>query len=662
MQQITPDDPEFRSKDVIAENLADARALFPDAFTEGKIDFEVLRQLLGGAVDDRDEKYGLYWHGKRSARQLSLTPSLGTLRPCPAESVDWGSSKNLMIEGDNLEVLKLLQKSYAGRVKLIYIDPPYNTGKDFIYHDDFRDSIRNYLTVTGQIDGNGHKLTSNSESSGRYHTDWLNMMYPRLRLARDLLQPDGVIFISIDDREVQSLRTIADEVFGPENFIGPIIWKNVTDNNPSRISVEHEYILAYGRDISFVSPVWKSESSPVKDLLVKQAEELIKRYGDPLELQARYTEWYRENKSLLGPLADYKFIDKEGIYAGSRSVHNPGKEGYRYDVIHPVTRNPCKQPLMGYRFPRATMDDLIKQGRIIFGSDEQKLIELKVYAKDYEEKLSSVYELDGRRGANEWKSLMPLQVGSFTTPKPVRLISDLIAMAAPGGGIVLDFFAGSGTTGHAVMEVNAASEAGYRYILVQLPEPINQSDKRQEGTLEFCRNKGVPCDIAELTKERLRIAGERIRAEDSRHDGDFGFRVFKLDSSNLKVWDPSPGDLEQMLREHADHVLPGRTADDLLFEVLLKRGVDLCSPIETREISGKLVSTVGGVLFACLAEAIGRDAAEGLALGIAAWREELAPEVDSTVVFRDSAFADDIAKTNVAEILKQHGFVKIESL
>jgi adenine-specific DNA-methyltransferase len=661
VQQITPDDPEFRSTDIIAENLGKIRTLLPDAFTEGKVDFDILRQLLGESVDEGEEKYGLHWHGKRKARQLSLTPSLGTLRPCPEESENWDTTRNLMIEGDNLEVLKLLQKSYAGQVKLIYIDPPYNTGKDFIYRDDFRDGIRNYLITTGQADGSGRKLTSNSESSGRYHTDWLNMMYPRLRVARDLLAPDGVIFISIDDREVQNLRSIGDEIFGPENYIGPVIWKNVTDNNPSRIVIEHEYILAYARDITAVRPVWKGNSSPVKELLTAKGEELVAKYDDPAELQARYTEWYRENKPLLGPLADYKFIDAGGVYAGSRSVHNPGKEGYRYDVIHPVTRKPCKQPLMGYRFPKSTMDDLLRRDLIIFGDDEQKLIELKVYAKSFEEKLSSVYELDGRRGANEWKTLMPAQVGSFTTPKPVRLISDLVTMAAPQGGIVLDFFAGSGTTGHAVMQLNASTHS-YRFILVQLPEPISESDKQNEGTIAFCRSQGVPCTIAELTKERLRVAAESIRNSSPDQGGDPGFRVFKLDSSNLKIWDPAPDDLGQMLSDYVDHIIPGRTEDDLFFEVLLKRGVDLCSPAGQREIAGKSVTTVGGMLFTCLTEEINPYVAEDLALGIAAWRDDLAPEVDSIVVFRDSAFSDDIVKANVTEILRQHGFVKIESL
>jgi adenine-specific DNA-methyltransferase len=249
MKKIAPDDPETKSADLVAANIDQLRVLFPEAFTEGKVDFDVLRQILGGAVEEREEKYGLNWHGKRRARQIALTPSLGTLRPCPDESVDWDTTQNLMIEGDNLEVLKLLQKSYAGKVKLIYIDPPYNTGKEFVYPDHFQDNIKNYLELTGQVDSEGRKVSTNSESSGRFHTDWLNMMYPRLKLARNLLRADGVIFVSIDEHELAHLRTIIGEIFGEENLMGTLVWKNATDNNPTNIAVEHEYILVIAKGI-----------------------------------------------------------------------------------------------------------------------------------------------------------------------------------------------------------------------------------------------------------------------------------------------------------------------------------------------------------------------------------------------------------------------------
>ena len=250
MKKISADDTVTRSPDLIAENLEQVKALFPDALTEGRVDFDVLKQLLGGTVDECEEKYGLNWHGKRQARQLALTPSTGTLRPCPQDSVDWDATKNLMIEGDNLEVLKLLQKSYAGKVKLIYIDPPYNTGKDFIYPDNYRDSIRNYLELTGQLDAYNRKLSSNTEASGRFHTDWLNMMYPRLRVARNLLRHDGLICISIDDEEVAHLRSICDEIFGAENRVEEVVWKNKYGSGAltKGFASVHEYLIVYSRN------------------------------------------------------------------------------------------------------------------------------------------------------------------------------------------------------------------------------------------------------------------------------------------------------------------------------------------------------------------------------------------------------------------------------
>ena len=362
MKKIILNDPETRSADVVAENLEHLKVLFPEAFTEGKIDFAVLQQLLGGEIDEHAEKYGLNWHGKRQARQLALTPSTGTLRPCPEESVDWDKTQNLMIEGDNLEVLKLLQKSYAGKVKLIYIDPPYNTGKDFIYPDNYRDNIWNYLELTGQIDGDNRKLSSNTEASGRFHTDWLNMMYPRLKLARVMLREDGVLMISIDEHEYSHLRTMCSDVFGEENQIGTVVWKNATDNNPTHVATEHEYLLIVGRSKNAIESEWKSSVSDIKQVLVRVGKEFAERYSGR-ELINAFTKWFKEHKIELEPMDRYKYIDGDGVYTGSQSVHNPGREGYRYDILHPVTGKPCKQPLMGYRFPKETMDKLLLEGR-----------------------------------------------------------------------------------------------------------------------------------------------------------------------------------------------------------------------------------------------------------------------------------------------------------
>src|ERR1035438_9327225 len=267
MEKLTAESPESRSIDPVAQNLAQLRALFPEAFSEGKVDFEVLKQVLGAQVDEQEEKYGLNWHGKRHARHLALTPSIGTLLPRPGDSVNWDTTKNLMIEGDNLEVLKLLQKSYAGKVKLIYIDPPYNTGKDFVYPDNFQDNIKNYLEITGQV-GSGNKISSNTEASGRFHTDWLNMMYPRLKVARNLLRNDGVLLVSIDEHEITNLRYLLVEIFGEENAIGTLVWKGATDNNPTQIAMEHEYMLCFGRSKDAVAGVWKNLTDDAKQTLL----------------------------------------------------------------------------------------------------------------------------------------------------------------------------------------------------------------------------------------------------------------------------------------------------------------------------------------------------------------------------------------------------------
>ena len=511
MKKITINDPETRSADVVAENLERLKALFPETFTEGKIDFEVFKQLLGGVVNEREEKYGLNWHGKRQARQLALTPSTGTLRPCPEESTDWETTRNLMIEGDNLEVLKLLQKSYAGKVKLIYIDPPYNTGKDFVYPDNYRDNIQNYLELTGQVDGENRKLSSNTEVSGRFHTDWLNMMYPRLKLARALLREDGALVISIDEREYAHLRTMCSDLFGEENQIGTVVWKNATDNNPTHVATEHEYLLIVGRSKNAIESEWKSSVSDVKQVLIRIGKEFGERYSGR-ELTNAFTKWFQEHKMELGPMDRYKYIDGDGVYTGSQSVHNPGREGYRYDILHPVTGKPCKQPLMGYRFPKETMDKLLREGRVLFGSDEQKIVELKVYAAEYQEKLSSVFDLDGRLGAYDLKADFPKDGKVFSNPKPARLLTTLFSfLLRTDGDIVMDFFAGSGVAAKATLELNIQDSIRRRFVLVQLPEPLDTASRERKSAIELCDVLRRPRNLAEITKERLRRAAKKIR-------------------------------------------------------------------------------------------------------------------------------------------------------
>ncbi len=373
-------------------------------------------------------------------------------------------SDNLIIQGDNLEALKSLMPFYYNRIKCIYIDPPYNTGNEGWKYNDKVNSPQIKAWINDVVGPEGEDLCR--------HDKWLCMMYPRLKLLHQLLKDDGVIFISIDNNEYHNLQAIMDEIFGVRNYVGTVVWKNANDNNPTNVSVEHEYIVCYANSKPNIEAVWKSANIDVKQKLEKISEELNEKYSNPEELQKTYTEWFRENKAHLWPFDRYKFIDKGGIYTGSQSVHNPGKEGYRYDVIHPVTGKPCVQPLMGYRFPQETMNKLIEEGKILFGKDENKIVELKLYAKDYKAKLSSVYELDGRTGTNEIKTIFPEDKRPFNFPKPSILIEDLISFVTRDEDIILDSFAGSGTTAHAVLNLNKADGGNRKFILVELEENI----------------------------------------------------------------------------------------------------------------------------------------------------------------------------------------------
>lgn len=625
MRKLTEQDAETKSPDMVAENIERLKEIFPEAFTEGKIDFEVLKQLLGGAIDEREEKYGLNWHGKRRARQLALTPSTGTLRPCPEESVDWDTTQNLMIEGDNLEVLKLLQKSYAARVKLIYIDPPYNTGKDFVYKDDFQDNIKNYLMLTDQIDSDGRKISSNTESSGRFHTDWLNMMYPRLKLARSLLRADGVAFITIDDHEIAGLRCICDEVFGEENCCGILIWQHSLQPKgySGTFSVHHNFVLCYQ----------KSEDFELANL--ERTEEHNANYSNPDNDPKGPWRAGDVRNALYRPNLIYKLKTPSG-----------------------KTINP---PANGWRWSKETMEAKIRSGEIIFSSDETRIIR-KIYLNNLEGRTPETILFGKdvgttREAASELKNLFNGKV-PFDTPKPTALIRHLISLSgASGNDIVLDFFAGSGTTAESVWRHNMSAQQRLQVALVQLPEPLDPEDGQQKAAAEMCDELHKPRNLSELTLERLRRAANKVREDNPMFHGDLGFRVFKLASTNIREWDPDRDDLPKTLRESVEHLKTDRTEADILYEILLKLGLDLTVPIEDKTIAGKKVHSVGaGALFVCLAEKIGRKEIEPLAHGIAAWRKELDPAGGTTVVFRDSAFDDDVAKSNITAILEQNGF------
>ncbi|WFN88399.1 site-specific DNA-methyltransferase [Agrobacterium pusense] len=629
MKKLELNDPETKSADAVTENLEALQSLFPDAFREGKIDFDVLKQLLGGAVGESDEKYGLNWHGKRKARQIALTPSAGTLLPCPEESVDWDTTQNLMVEGDNLEVLKLLQKTYAGKVKLIYIDPPYNTGNDFIYPDDFTNNIANYLTMTGQSDEAGLKVTSNTESSGRFHTDWLNMMLPRIKLAHSLLASDGAIFISIDDVEQGSLRKLCDEVFGEENFLATIIWQKVFSpkNTAAYFSEDHDYILCFCKNKEF----WNPE-------LLPRSEANIARYTNP-------------DNDPRGPWL-----------SGALQARNYYSKGI-YTVTSP-NGNEFQNPKGTYwRFSKENFHALNREGRIWWGESGGNVPRLKRFLSEVKDGVvpQTLWKYEAVGHTQQAKEEL-LEYVTFentenvlNSVKPSRLIQQIVKIGTRKGGddIVVDFFAGSGPTAHAVLAQNAEDGGARRYILVQIPEQLPKPEEKIKT-------------ISDLTTSRLRNVGAKKKAEakdSGRSDFDGGFRVFKLAQSSIRAWEPVPSDLEGTLLANADHIVPGRTEQDILYELLLKLGLDLCVPIEKKQIVGKTVYAVGGgALIACLADGLSKDVVESLSAGIVAWWNQLAPAVETRVVFKDSGFADDVAKTNMAAILNQNGILDVRSL
>lgn len=534
--------PFFTAPSPAAQKLELLRELFPQAIETApdgsvRVNAAAIQQALDPVNPEgirvEEDGYELRWVGKREAYHTAFVPPQKILKPLQADSQDWDTTGNLLIKGDNLDALRLLRQSYFGKVKLIYIDPPYNTQNDtFIYRDDFSAKQNEVLKQLGYSADNIDYIKN--IYGARTHSGWLSFMYPRLLLAKDLLRDDGVIFISIDDNEQAQLKLLCDEVFGQENWVGNLIWKNVTDNNPTNIAVEHENIVCFGKNKSFLETVWKSKISDVKEKLVSVGKKFIDEFSDQNALQKAYSEWLKDNKPYLSPLDRYKYIDKDGVYTGSQSVHNPGREGYRYDVIHPDTKKACKEPLMGYRFPKETMDDLLKNKKILFGKDHTKIIELKVYAHEYEDKLSSVIHLDGRVGPYELREFFPEVTKIFDNPKPIQLISQLLSFPTEKDSVVVDFFGGSGTTAEAVMRLNAEDGGNRQFILVQIPQAIDPKKQKEAHSFVTDTLGKAEATIFEITAERIRRAGAKLQAERKSDLAtepvhlDTGFRVFEL--------------------------------------------------------------------------------------------------------------------------------------
>lgn len=619
---------ELQSMNITEENISKLKSLFPETFNEGSIDFDVLKQLLGVNVDEKEERYGLNWHGKRQARQLALTPSRGTLRPYKDESVDWNNTKNLMIEGDNLEVLKLLQKSYAGKIKLIYIDPPYNTGKDFVYPDNFQDNMKNYLEITGQTE-DGARLSTNTETSGRYHTDWLNMIYPRLKLARNLLKEDGVIFISIDDAEVDNLKKVCSEIFGEENFVANIVWqkKYSPQNDATYFSDMHDHILVYAKQ----RKTSKNDANGWNIDFLPRSDEQNAAYKNP------------DND----PRGVWKSVDL--------SVKTYSKAN-DYSITTPSGRIVTPPASRCWQVSEKRFAELCKENKIWFGENGNNVPSIKRFLTEVQDGVVPTtwwsYKECGhnQEAKQELKKLMEGESIFFDTPKPLRLLDRILHLATTNDKncIILDFFAGSGTTAHATLNKNIADSGSRRYIAVQLPEKI---DDEKYHT------------ISELTKERLRRAGKKVREDNPEWKGDVGFRVFKLDTSNIRPWEATAETLSEQLDAYVNPILDGRSEEDLLTELMLKRGIDLSVNIETRQFDGLTVSCVdGGKLFTCFASQIPVSSVEELTKGIIDWHKSLKAGKDTVCYFLDDAFENNVAKTNLCAILEQHGLTNLHSL
>jgi len=643
-----------KTMDIVAENVGKLKELFPEAFTEGKVDFEALKEVLGTFVDDRDERYSFTWNGKSKARMIAQTPSTGTLRPCKEESVHWDSTQNIFIEGDNLEVLKLLQKSYHKKVKMIYIDPPYNTGKDFVYKDNFKDNIKNYKEITGQVDGEGRNISNNPETSGRYHTDWLNMMYPRLKLARNLLKDDGVIFISIGVEELDNLKKITDEIFGEENFVEIFSW--VKTSTPPALSTKsrktNEYILCYER---------------TKSSIKYNGEELDG--GDQPLLNSGNSV-----RELCFPPEVISFKIPDGDY--HPSVPDRVEITNNFTVLNGFNSSEVK--LKGeFKWTQDFLNDEISKGtRFIVKSDKFSIRFIRdedgykrptnfIKGKYTEPTISKPKNGVGTN-ENASSHLTNLMEGSyFDYPKPVSLIEYLVNFIIEENDIVIDFFAGSGTTAEAVLKYSQNKKVELQFLLVQLPEALRAeaaSDSNEKvrikAACEFLDSIRKPHTIAELTKERIRRSAARIKEENPEYDGDLGFKVFKLDSTNIKPWEVDFDLTERTLEDFISNIKTDRREEDVLYEILLKYGLDLTLPITEHAIAGQKVFDIGmGALIICLADAISLEVVEG----IAKLKDELNPEI-MRVVFKDSGFKDDVVKTNAVQILKQAGIVDVRSL
>ena len=675
----------MHSLDGVQRNIELIGKLFPNAITEVKrngkvehaIDFDVLRQELSDSiVEGREERYQFTWPDKKKAMLAANAPITATLRPVVTDSVGKDGtpggfdSENLYIEGDNLEVLKLLQETYLGKVKMIYIDPPYNTGNDFVYNDDFSVECGEWRVKSGDYDESGNRMVTNTESNGRFHTDWLNMIYPRLKIAKDLLADDGVIFISIDDNEQENLRNICNEIFGESNFLACLIWEKTRKNDARFFSSGHEYIVVYAKNQKYLieNNVYFREAKDGADAIYAEYLKLRTRYGNDYakmqkELQKFYAELPKDHPAKKH--MRYNKVDENGVWRDD-NMSWPGGGGPTYDVIHPVTGKPCAVPPGGWRYSTPEkMQAMIKQGKVVFREDDTMPPIKKTYlVRKPGKSASDDEETVGKQvmGTYFYKSYLQSSVimndllgkGIFEYSKDPDVIKRMVAYVTNPTSVILDFFSGSATTAHAVMQLNAEDDGHRKFIMVQLPE---KTDEKSEAYKAGYKN------ICEIGKERIRRAGKQILSAGGQlsMDGvrldtnstlntpnstlDVGFRCLRLDSSNMENVYYTPEEISQQdMFSLVDNVKPDRTPEDLLFQVMLDLGVLLSSPIEVKEIAGKKVFNVAeGFLLACF----DHDVTEETVKAIAQMKPYYA-------VFRDSSMANDSVATNFDQIFETY--------
>lgn len=644
----SPERVELRLDSRGRDRLASLRALVPEAFPEGQLDIDRLQAAVESTPDDSTERYGLSWAGKSEAVRAVQHQTVATLTPNIARSIGFDSAKHVLIEGDNLEVLRLLQRGYNDQVKLIYVDPPYNTGKDFVYKDDFHDGLAAYLRMTAQVGSDGNRLSSNSETSGRYHSAWLSMIYPRLSLARNLLTQDGFVVVSIDDAELANLRLVMDEVFGVENFVACLVWDRNRKNDAKLFSVGHEYMLVYARNlvhIRSIGTVLRAQKPGIDDVRVEY-ERLRSELGDDHDavrdgLLTFYKTWPDDDPRR--PLARFRKVDGRGPFRDDRDISWPGGGGPKYDVIHPITGEPCKLPKRGWVYSEDRMAEEMEAGAVVFGVDHTTVPTLRsdLFESDVQA-LSSVRFSYAQTAAQHFDALFQDE-RVFDNPKHYVDLASLIEYMTGPDDLILDFFAGSGSTAHAVLHLNSRDGTDRRYMCVQLPEPVNTTKTSGQNA------------VAMGFHTIMYICRERIVRSSAKEYGDTqppGFRFYELAVSNFKHWDAIQGsdateNLAGAIMAIADNLAGTATDGGILSEILVKEGVPLDVSIERHELAGASVVVAGRSVAVCLSRKATDEQVEAL----------VALKVPRVVMLEVAFNGNDEVKSNAFYSLRDAGIV-----